>query len=186
MYLYIHEKNNNGSCGNQGTDELIIRAAESYISERGMDVLGISKEILRTQKGKPYFAELPIEFSVSHTGDLWVCLMSDEKCAVGVDVQVMKTYSYEKIAAVYYTKDEQDYVAEKGREGFFKIWTRKEAYAKYTGRGLGKYLSEISTLDDEKNMPANGRPVFIDIDIRDDIKGACCADEKGDIWIRKI
>lgn len=193
MYLYIHEEYNKEPGRRHSTEELIIRAAESYIAEEGLDASGISVEILRTPEGKPYFTELPIEFSVSHTDDLWVCLMAEGKDAVGVDIQVMKEYSIEKIAAKYYTKEEQSYVAEHGQESFYRIWARKEAYAKYTGRGLGKYLSNVSTIGDEKTILLKGmaverkaEPVFIDIDIRDDIKGACCVKEKEDIWIRKI
>lgn len=194
MYLYVHEEYKNRPGRRLETEELILRAVKSYMTETGQEACGLSWEILRSPKGKPYFAQLPIEFSVSHTENLWVCLMAKGIGAVGVDIQTIKPYSYEKIAAGYYTRQEQDYVARHGKEGFFRIWVRKEAYAKYTGRGLGKYLAEIPTMTDEDLLSCadnaaageSESPVFIDIDIRDGVKGACCVKEKENIWIRKI
>ena len=65
MYLFICENYKDRG----KTDELVRAALEAFIAETGFDPGGSSREILRTEKGKPYFAELPVEFSVSHTGD---------------------------------------------------------------------------------------------------------------------
>lgn len=136
-------------------------------------------QILRTPKGKPYFKDGSLEFSVSHTGKLWVCLISNEQEPVGVDVQAMRPCHREKIAERYYTADEQEFVSATGEAGFFQIWTRKEAYAKYTGEGLNERIASFSTL---KKSPVQ----FVDFDIWAGVKGSCCMKEKSELWIRTL
>lgn len=207
MYLFVCEEYGGIKTGREKTEELILKSLNSYMQEsdfyvdggasaksagmtdddglnNGNGRLPESLKILRTEKGKPYFDGIPVEFSVSHTDDVWVCLMSVGNEPVGIDIQQVKPYSYDKIAARYYTKEEQEYLEQNGEDGFFRIWTRKEAYAKYTGRGLGRYLAVIDTLTNNAGNTEN--VLFIDIELKEGIKGACCVKDKGDIWIRKI
>jgi len=175
MYLFICENyKDRGS-----TEELLQKVLEAFICETALDIGDISREISRTEKGKPYFAEIPVEFSVSHTADIWVCLMMEGDSPVGVDIQQVKEYRYEKIAEKYYTEQEKQQVRTHGADAFFRIWTCKEAYAKYTGRGIGRYLKETDTID-------NKEVVFTEFEIRDGIKGACCMEEKKDLWIIRV
>lgn len=179
MYLYIYEGFRGGHERQFRTDELILRAACDYMSEKGHDFSGLSTEICRTEKGKPYFKELPLAFSVSHTDDLWVCLVSDREKSVGVDIQQMRKARFQRIAGIYFTEDEMELMDKDEEKNFFAIWTRKEAYAKYTGEGLTKKLSEVSTIN-------NSEVEFIEFDLREDVKGACCASQKGELCLRTI
>ena len=179
MYLYVYEGFRGGSDRQHQTEELVAKAVEAFDAETGLSLGDMSREILRAEKGKPYFKELPLQFSVSHTDDLWVCLISASTESLGVDVQQIKETRQDKIAERYFTDDEKEYLKEKGESVFFEIWTRKEAYAKYTGRGLSKELAEISTLK-------NDEVKFIDFDIRAGVKGSCCVKEKGELCIRMI
>ncbi|MCQ4637762.1 4'-phosphopantetheinyl transferase superfamily protein [Anaerovorax odorimutans] len=177
MYVYIYEGYQGGRGGRQRTEALVRRAAKLYAAEERLNLGAFSDEILRAERGKPYFEEIPIEFSVSHTGSLWVCSMGAE--AMGIDVQEIRGCRREKIADRYYTADEREYVRANGEAGFFQIWTRKEAYAKYTGDGFTESLRVFSTLA--------GKDVeFIDFDIGAGVKGSCCVREKCELWIRKI
>ena len=179
MYLYVYE----GFCGGpdrqQQTEELVVKAAEMFAEATGLELGDMSREILRAEKGKPYFKELPLQFSVSHTEDLWVCLISDGTEPVGVDIQQIKETRQDRVSERYFTDDEKVYLKENSRNTFFEIWTRKEAYAKYTGRGLTKELKKVSTLN-------NDEVEFIDFDIRAGVKGSCCVKEKGDLCLRTI
>ena len=179
MYLYVFEGFRGGPDRKEQTETLVIKATEAFAAENGLVLDGMSREILRTDKGKPYFREIPVRFSVSHTGDLWVCLISDGSDPVGVDIQMIRETRQEKVADRYFTADEKEYLQCHGTDGFFRIWTRKEAYAKYTGIGLTKELAEISTLN-------NSEVEFVDFDIRAGVKGACCVKEKGDLCLRTI
>lgn len=179
MYLFIYEGFSGGPDRSIRTEELVLRAVVAYAEEMNIALEGMSREIERTEKGKPYFKELPLSFSVSHTDDLWVCLISEGTAPVGVDIQKIKSTRQDKIADRYFTDDEKDKFINEDKDFFFKIWTRKEAYAKYTGKGLTKELSKISTLN-------NSEVSFIDFDIRAGIKGSCCVKEEGDLCIRMI
>lgn len=179
MYLYVYEGYCGGREGRKRTEELIRRAAREYIKEEDLRIPGDFDQILRTPKGKPYFSHLPLEFSVSHTGDLWVCLIADADFPVGVDVQSIRKCHMDKIAKRYYTWDEQEFVSSMGEEGFFQIWTRKEAYAKFTGKGITEELAFFSTLKE-------GSVEFVDFNIRAGVKGSCCMKEKRELWIRTL
>ncbi len=86
------------------------------------------------QKGKPYFEELPVEFSVSHSDEIWVCVMDENPC--GIDIQKIKQCEYIKLSERFYTANEHEYVIKKGIDGFFDIWTMREALGKLSGEGF--------------------------------------------------
>ena len=175
MYLYICE----GYKDKGSTEELLVKALETFAEETGNSFGGFSREILRTEKGKPYFSDIPVQFSVSHTGDIWACIMAAGSEPVGLDIQTIRDYSYAKIADRYYTESEHEYLREKGQDGFFEIWTRKEAYAKYTGKGIGSYLAEFDTLN-------SNECIFREVNVAEGIQGACCSNKEGILWIRRI
>lgn len=177
MYLYIYEGHVGGADRQRQTEELIRRSALLYMKEEDILLGERSGEILREPKGKPYFKEVPIEFSVSHSGKFWVCLFDTEP--VGVDIQIIRRSSQEKIMKRYYRPEEKEFVETVGEEGFFQIWTRKEAYAKYLGTGLTEELKSISTV-------TNPDVSFIDFEVSAGIKGSCCMKEKKELWIKEL
>ncbi|MDR0424639.1 MAG: 4'-phosphopantetheinyl transferase superfamily protein, partial [Clostridiales Family XIII bacterium] len=113
-------------------------------------------EIAFGQYGKPFFAQFPhIKFSVSHSGGLWACLMCGFE--VGLDIEDTRQraeragFDWLGIARRFFAQDECGYVEGGGRpeealSRFFEIWTKKEAYVKYTGRGIGGGLRGFSVL----------------------------------------
>lgn len=180
MYLYVCDSYGEKKEGRQRlavSESLVLDSAKMYIIEERMRLGTASGQILRTPKGKPYFKDVPLEFSVSHTGGLWVCLI--DRSPVGVDIQEIRKCQREKIARRYYTPDEQEYAAAMGEAGFFQIWARKEAYVKYTGEGLNEDIKFFSTLKSD-NVE------FIDFDLCEGVKGSCCMKEMCELWIRKI
>jgi len=118
------------------TDRLII------------DLLGENAQILRSAAGKPSISwekdSEPPFVSVSHTGDIFACVFDRDN--VGVDVQIEKKMDFVRVSRRYYTAEEQKYVgSDPGR--FFEVWTRKEAFAKYTGLGLAQVTSHEDVLN---------------------------------------
>ena len=98
-------------------------------------------EIIKTEKGKPYFKAIPnLFFSVSHTDGLTVIALGNSE--VGIDVERVKKADLRIIKR--FLKEEADYITEKdSNRRFFEIWTKKEAYIKQ--RGLN--ISHLSLFD---------------------------------------
>ena len=80
------------------SEELVKEAAAAFGREQGLQIG--AQENLRIERkdgGKPYFPLLPIEFNVSHSGLMWICMMGFSPC--GIDIQEIKDCAYKKIAA---------------------------------------------------------------------------------------
>lgn len=102
-------------------------------------------QIKKAEHGKPYIigAPFPVFHNLSHSGDYLVCALSDRE--VGIDIQRITTYKpgialrffhpYE-IAVLEACHDEMSRV-----ELFFRYWSAKESFLKYTGTGLSASLS---------------------------------------------
>ena len=102
-------------------------------------------EIVRTEKGKPYFKYITdLFFSISHSGDITVVAIGDTP--LGVDVEKIKKADLRVIKR--FLKEEADYITEKdSNHRFFEIWTKKEAYLKCKGTGISGGLNSVNVLD---------------------------------------
>lgn len=105
--------------------------------------------LLKNEYGKPCFSGFPdIHFNISHTEKAILVAVSDEN--VGVDIEKI-TNARNGVAQKYFTDDEKQYC--QGQDArFFEIWTKKEAYAKYTGKGLIEGFSTFSVLSDKRDL----------------------------------
>jgi 4'-phosphopantetheinyl transferase len=102
--------------------------------------------INKTEHGKPYLPDTPeLVFNLTHSADMLVIAVG-WNCQLGVDVEfckprtnliglVEKCFGEEESA--YWLKLPE---AQKTLE-FYRFWTRKEAFVKATGRGLGLGLN---------------------------------------------
>ncbi len=96
-------------------------------------------DIQRSPGAKPYLADGSAEFSVTHSGDLWLACVSPHP--VGLDLQVHKGKYSPAVAKRYFHPDEVA-LLEKAREAggdlplFFRLWCARESYAKFTGDGI--------------------------------------------------
>jgi 4'-phosphopantetheinyl transferase len=102
-----------------------------------------------TAEGKPIWddAACSLSFNLAHCGDLAILAVSARRL-VGVDVEAFdRRANYEALArqalsprelAAYQQLPENDQPA-----AFLRIWTRKEAFLKAVGVGLGRPLAEI-------------------------------------------
>lgn len=92
-----------------------------------------------TDRGKPYFAESPVHFSISHTPELVFCVLSHRP--VGIDAESCDRPIRLKLAEKILSPMEKaqfDRAADK-RAALLKFWVLKEAAAKCTGTGLQGY-----------------------------------------------
>ncbi len=111
------------------------------------------------REGKPYFRDLPFYFNLSHSGDYVLCVVSAAE--IGADIQQHRRREKEKdregsggseqnafrdnnpilgkLASRFFSERECDALNRAGAEReqlFFRLWARKEAYGKLTGKGV--------------------------------------------------
>jgi 4'-phosphopantetheinyl transferase len=94
--------------------------------------------ISHTNLGKPFFSELPqLHFSLSHSENRIVCALDDRP--VGLDIELIKPRQKE-LPNYALTQDEYGHFLTLGGDwsAFYTLWTKKEAWCKYTGEGLGR------------------------------------------------
>lgn len=190
MVLYIHKWE---TVRRKSRDKLIEEALADYSRGSYKDPI-----IKREVNGKPFFENLPVHFSISHSGGIWACLMGDSN--VGLDIQILKELKAEKLSRRFFTGGEASYVEGAGKEGFFEIWTRKEAYVKYTGKGFVNQnfssfsLTEGMSLVDEFEREGQ-RVNFLQIKLPLDALGieteerffaAACVEKKEDLSFIRI
>ena len=100
-------------------------------------VFGTEVTYRYTEKGKPYLDDLSHHFSISHSQQ-WVALAVSET-NIGLDLQANAPIRPAVLRRCF-TQEEQNYVGEDA-ERFAQLWTRKEAYSKYTVAVLAVQLS---------------------------------------------
>ena len=123
--------------------------AERYLSAHGAlrlilaDALECNPHALRfgeRAKGKPYLEGAPLEFNLSHSGNVALVAVSWVR-QVGVDVEQLRPLpDLDSLAARVCNEGERTSImglAQADRErAFFALWTRKEALAKASGEGI--------------------------------------------------
>ena len=116
------------------------------------NVRAVKLTLVTGEHGKPYLLSHPaLEISLSHAGHIAMCALSEQ--ALGVDVQdhrPLTTERMQQLARRFYAPEEQmmpekagtvpehDDASDAQKNRFFRIWAAKEAYAKYTGKGLAE------------------------------------------------
>lgn len=92
-------------------------------------------KILHDNKGKPYFPNLPLHLSVSTVNDLTLIAVSQDP--VGLDAEAERKVHYELILRRFFSKEEQEHLLPHlDLKSFLTVWTQKEAYVKYLGKGI--------------------------------------------------
>ena len=101
--------------------------------------------LARGMAGKPYFPLAPdLHFSLSHSGADWVCALSGQP--LGLDLQQPRPVDAAALARRFFHMDEAAYL-QAHPEDFFRVWTAKESYVKYTGRGIAGQFASFSVVE---------------------------------------
>lgn len=120
--------------------ELLARYAIAYEKSIPKDSIVFSAY----ENGKPYCINyLEVHFNISHSGSWVICVVSDEP--IGVDIEKIGV-SDTKIAKRFFSECEyKELLSVKmdRNEMFYKLWTLKESYIKYTGNGLKTPLDSL-------------------------------------------
>lgn len=153
--------------------------------------------IIKNAKGMPMFKDHPyLNISISHSEDYQVYAVSARP--VGIDIQSFNkasgvAWTMEGCLAVaerFFAPDEAAYVREGSQlhemvfennqeclKRFFRIWTEKESYVKYVGRGIDDYFSRFSAME----LAAEKKVHFQHVDLRPDYDLCICSREKENI-----
>ncbi len=122
--------------GGEDSHALLIKSARLFSEEENLTLV--------SEYGKkPYFASGPVKFSLSHSGNIWVCAMAYDE--VGLDFQLCSSRAnLERVARHYFHP--REYEAYLDGVSFYRIWTAKEAAVKLTGWGIdGRFARFDST-----------------------------------------
>jgi 4'-phosphopantetheinyl transferase len=98
--------------------------------------------------GKPFFATGPIRFNLSHSSDVAALAITRDR-EIGIDVEkIRRDHDLLDVAEHYFAPQERSALrllsAEERYFGFFRCWTRKEAYIKARGDGMSLDLQGFS------------------------------------------
>lgn len=98
--------------------------------------------IARKKHGKPYLVERPERvFNLSDSADRFVLAVAMD-CRLGADIEFCKARtSLNGLVGKCFALEEREYwealPGHRKTQEFYRFWTRKEAFVKATGRGLG-------------------------------------------------
>ena len=146
--------------------EVLVRArACSALSVRNQDI-----QIAVNAFGKPYICNAPsFHFNISHTRSAFAVAIGD--VALGVDIEKMNKADPD-VAGKVFTANEYAYVFSNDDSKdirFNEIWTKKESYIKWTGKGWSSDPLKIDVLSEPVV------PQFAIIKIREYVVSICSA-----------
>jgi len=129
---------------------------------------------------KPYF-DSGVDFNISHSGDRVICCGMAQGI-IGIDIEQIKTINLDEYPD-YFTQNEWDYIYNHADrfEGFFNLWTRKEAVLKAIGTGFHTPLNSVDVVEDVVGYDgityhiqpvgiAPGYPCHVASTVKDEIK----------------
>lgn len=95
--------------------------------------------ILVTDRGKPYFADSPWHFSISHTPRRVFCALARQN--IGIDAEELDRNINLRLAEKILSPGERKRfeAAQDPRKALLALWVLKEAAAKLSGQGLRGY-----------------------------------------------
>ena len=95
--------------------------------------------ILIAPRGKPYFEDSTLHFSISHTKNHAFCVLSSYP--VGIDAEEKDRRVDLRLAEKILSAEERTHfgLADHPQDVFLRFWVLKEAAAKLTGEGLRGY-----------------------------------------------
>lgn len=122
----------NGRSGHEAGRALLERMYREYTGKP-------LPEIRIADRGKPYFAEEPLQFSIAHTPKHAFCVLSEGP--VGIDAEELDRNINLRLAEKILSPGEKvqfDAALDK-RKALLTFWVLKEASVKLSGEGLQGY-----------------------------------------------
>ena len=103
-----------------------------------------NNKIIYNEYNKPYIEDNFIYFNLSHKDSIVVCTVCDSE--IGVDIEKIK--EADKKLMFYINKEEEfnnfkNYYSYDDNKAFYKLWTIKESFMKYLGKGLSVGIKDL-------------------------------------------
>ncbi len=135
----------NGLSGHEAGRLLL---AEMYREQTGEKL----PDIYITPRGKPYFKDSPLHFSITHTKRRVFCVLSEQP--VGIDAEETdRTVDLRLADKILSATERRRYeAAPDKRTALLRLWVMKEATAKASGRGWGSYLYQTDYSPDDTRI----------------------------------
>ncbi|TKC09405.1 4'-phosphopantetheinyl transferase family protein [Pedobacter frigoris] len=141
----------------------ISRGMQRIILGKYLNLPACSLQFKLDNHKKPFLLNdtSEIYYNLSHAADVILLVIST--APIGVDVEYINPdFPYQEVIKDHFTQEEISHINEmNSSERFFKLWTRKEAFLKATGQGIGDDLKLYPTLDGEhilqKNVVSNSQ-----------------------------
>lgn len=131
---------------------------------------------------KPFIKNAPqIHFNISHSGTMAAVVFSDGE--IGIDIEKIKDFRLET-AKRFFDKKEYEYLlkfndSDEQKKEFFRLWTLKESYMKFTGQGMKLPLDSFCiNIEDEKATVNHGGCYFYEYNHIDGYCLAVCSDKE--------
>lgn len=109
--------------------------------------------LARGERGKPYFLNSPLKFNLSHSHGFVACALSDSE-EVGVDIEAaLPPEDRAKKISERFFDDADKKAVKEDPPCFSRLWSEKEAKAKFFGMDLSNFLeSERNSGVSNKNI----------------------------------
>lgn len=109
----------------------------------------------KNEKGKPYIKNFnDIHFNISHSGDWIICGVHNSP--IGVDLELIKDIDFNTLIYYMNSKEINDFLSlptQQKKHYIYSLWTIKESYIKYLGKGLSlSGLKDISINVKDKKL----------------------------------
>ncbi len=108
--------------------------------------------ILTTKRGKPYFQDSPLHFSISHTKNHAFCVLAPYP--VGIDAEEKDRKVNLRLADKILSPAERSRfeAAQDKQAALLRLWVLKEAAAKLSGEGLNGYPDHTDFCPDDHRI----------------------------------
>lgn len=168
--------------------EVIVR----YYLIKNLGIDNSKIEIVYNKYGKPFLKNIPLYFNLSHSNKWVACGWSNNE--IGVDIEKINKINID-IAKSSFCEAEYNYI-KSGKKNeqykkFIQIWTLKESYIKYIGKGLTIPLNSFCVKKnmDHFNIESNGNieSVYLkQLEFSDDYYLAECSKNESSIEVQEI
>ena len=143
-YRFIDDSRNRRQIQHNSGFELL---KEGLHKEFGLDIT--ERDIFTADKGKPYLRGVSDRFfSISHCDGLCCCIV--DSCECGIDCEKIRDYRPNVVRRIF-TDSEKLWFGQLDPNDkclfFFILWTLKEAFGKYTGKGIADMKNVSFSID---------------------------------------